>query len=167
MSQCMSSPLVLTIFPATCCHFPQHWDVQLSTTALGGRRLLTCPIQWARYQPGQQQLFHVQRLIAEDTSNPSLQKTTICHQRSYHQGVVCSSEQKCAVIFKYSRGMLPTSLQNEWKQMETSTREEAHLPEWLFLIQMHMFSVVLWRHWAVGGPHDWLLLLQELGLFFF
>lgn len=67
MSQHINSPLVLIVFPATCCHFPRHRDVQLSTAALGRRRLLAPHIQWACYQPGQQ-LFHVQRLTAQDTS---------------------------------------------------------------------------------------------------
>lgn len=141
----MNSPLAMIVFPVTCCHFPWHWGVQLYTAALGRSRLLPCRIQWACYQPGQQ-LFHVQHLIAQDMSNPSLQKTTTCHHRFYHQGVVCSSERKHAAIFKYSRGLLPPSLQTEWKQMETLTCKGMVLPESLFLIQMHMLSVLLWRH---------------------
>lgn len=44
--------------------------------------------------------------------NPLPQKTTVCNQRSYHQGAVCFSEWKHAVISKYSRGLSPTSLQS-------------------------------------------------------
>lgn len=99
ISQCMNSLWVLICFPATCCHSLLQWDMQLSL-----------PCQGAGISRPGQQLFHVQ--IPQAMRNPLSQKTTVCHQRFYHQGVVCSSERKRAVISTYSRGLLPTSLQN-------------------------------------------------------